>query len=310
MVKAIRILFFGTPCLAAKLLEALIINDYQIVGVITKADAKSTRSKDLLPTPTKEIAQKYQIPVFTPRRIKDDYQFIIDLKIDLIICISYGQIIPEAVLKLPRYGALNFHGSLLPKLRGAAPLQRAIEQGMKETGFTLMEMVKEMDAGMMYDKVVIPFLQNEIYTDFLKRIEPIVVDFALKSIPCYLKGKYQGVPQDINQVTFAPMLQKEEQHLSPAVLKQDFVNKVRAFTDLPGVYLLYGLKRLKIFSVEVHDDTLGQPGLVREVTKTGLILQVKDGTILIKEVQIEEKSRVKALDFYHGHRDVVGKFLT
>ena len=156
-IKSKRIIFMGTPEISSKVLEGLISNGYNVVAVIAQPDREVGRKKVLEPVPTKVVSKKYNIPVYQPVKIRKEYEFVRELNPDVIVTLAYGQIVPQGLLDIPKQGCINLHGSLLPKYRGAAPIQYALINNEKETGMTLMEMTKEMDAGGIYDveKVVI-----------------------------------------------------------------------------------------------------------------------------------------------------------
>ena len=159
----------GTPSISSKVLEGLIENGYQVVAVIAQPDRPVGRKKILEPVPTKVVAEKYNIPVFQPVKIRKEFDFVYDLKPDVIVTLAYGQIVPQALLDIPKYGAINLHGSLLPKYRGAAPIQYALMNNEKVSGMTLMKMVKEMDAGEMYDKEIVAIDEEDNMTSLFER---------------------------------------------------------------------------------------------------------------------------------------------
>ena len=207
-----RIVFMGTPEIAANVLQALIENEYNIVGVIAQPDKPIGRKKILEPVPTKKVALKHGIPVFQPYKIKLDYEFLKELKPDLIITLAYGQIVPQGVLDIPPLGCINLHGSLLPKYRGAAPIQYAIKNGDKITGVTLMEMIDKMDAGKMYAKKTIAISDDDNSSSLFNKIGECAKELILETLPLYLEGKLNGEEQDESLVSFCPTIKPEEEH--------------------------------------------------------------------------------------------------
>lgn len=310
MPKNKKILFMGTPKIAAQLLEALIKDGYHIAGVLTRLDAPIGRKQVLTPSPVKVVATRYNIPVYQFKRVRDDYEVLLHQGFEAIVCLAYGQLIPEELLKAMPLGSLNFHGSLLPKYRGAAPLQRAIMAGETTSGVTAMEMVKEMDAGVMYKKLEIPIAPDDNYTTYQTRFIAALIPFAHEILPLYCKGELKGEPQDEAAVSFAPMIKKEEMHLDLTWPKTDFINHMRGMNDEPGTYLLLDAAPLYIYrAVPFSTKVDHRPGTITKADKNGLILQLVDGEIALLEVQLPGKRRLGYVDFINGQKNLMGKIL-
>jgi methionyl-tRNA formyltransferase len=308
MDKNIKIVFMGTPEIARAILHTLINEGYNVVGVVSQEDKPVGRKNILKPTPVKEEALEHNIPVFQPHKIRNDYNFLVELKPDLIITCAYGQLVPQAVLDIPQYGCLNVHGSLLPKYRGASPIQSALINGDKVTGVTIMEMILAMDAGRIFYKKEVNIDEEDDYSSLLLKITN-AGSLALKEmLPLYLENKIQGIPQDDKEVTTCSKITKNDEHLS-LDNKINFVNWVRGLSKTPGGYLLLDGVVFKIYKAKVVDDKIiGQIGEITKCDKSGLHLQLKDGTVALLEVQKQGKNIMDYKAFVNGAK-ILGKVL-
>lgn len=303
-----RVAFMGTPDLAAVTLEAMIQAGFNIVAVIAQQDKPKGRHGEVSVVPTKQIALQYNIPIFQPLKIKEDHDFLSSLDLDLIVTLAYGQIVPEAVLRAPRLGCLNVHGSLLPKLRGASPIRFSLIQGDHETGLTLMEMVQAMDAGKMYAKQTIRIDDHDNYTSLYAKFLRITPSFTVRTVQQYLSNALIGIEQDEREVSFAPLIKPPMEHLNITLPKQQFKNWVRGLSDHPGGYVFWGGKKLKIYEVSLVNDIVSHPvGTIVSANSQGLWLQLNDGQIALLDVQLEGKKRlpwkafVNGLSLIHSH---------
>ena len=305
-IKDTRIIFMGTPEISASVLEGLISNGYNIVALIAQPDRPIGRKKILTPVPTKVVAQKYNIPVYQPIKIRKEYDFVNELKPDLILTLAYGQIVPQGLLDIPSLGALNLHGSLLPKYRGAAPIQYALLNNEKKTGMTLMRMVKEMDAGEMFATEEVDIDEDDNSTSLFKKMGEAALRLALKALPLFVEGKLPGIPQDESLVTFAPSIKPEEEKINLSKSKEEIVGQIRALSDVPGAYLYMCELKLKIYKANVNSsEVLGEVGEIIKADKLGLHLQVKDGVIAILELQKEGKNRMDYKSFVNGNQNLL-----
>ncbi len=303
-LKSLKIIYMGTPAFSASLLELLIKEGYNIVGVVTQEDAFVGRKKVLTPSPVKEVAIKHNINVFTPHRIRHDYDFIADLKPDLILTFAYGQIVPKEVLTAPRYACLNFHGSILPKYRGASPIQMALINGEKETGVSLMEMVEAMDAGVVYGIRKFPLTENDNFDTVSEKMVKASLTLVKEVLPSIISGENKGVAQDEKEVTFAPLLKAKDEEID---LFNDDVNKVfgkiQAFGPDIGVNLHYYGELLKIYEARIanfREEVAVGTLFVNE--KNLLTLQVRGGQLTLLTLQKSGKKRVDARSFLNGER--------
>ena len=294
-----RIVFMGTPEIAARVFENLINFGLNFVGLIAQEDKPVGRKGILEPVATKVVAQKYNIPVFQPHRIRKEYEFLYDLKPDLILTMAYGQIVPQAVLDVPPYGCLNLHGSLLPKYRGAAPIQRAIINGDKTTGITLMEMIDKMDAGRMYAKEEVT-IDDDNYSSLCLKLVDAATKVVQDNLYDYFNHKLVGALQDESEVTFADKILPSDEKLDINLNCEQFINFVNGLSFEPGGYVYINDKKLKILKahkVLSHLGELGQLSIKKEV-----VLSLVDGDIVLDVVQLEGKKRMDGKSFANGNR--------
>ena len=298
----VKVLYLGTPKIAIYPLLALLEEGFNVVGVVTQADKPNGRSGELTPSPVKKIALKAGLPVFQPSRIRKDYEWAKDLGFDVIVCMAYGQIIPDELLRMSPTGAINFHGSLLPKYRGAAPMQRALMNGETETGVSLMEMVSKMDAGDVYDTTVIPLDENINYSKLYSKMGVAAGLMAKIDVLKYVNGELKGIPQDESKVTFAEKIEVEDEHLPLSLNVKDTINYIRGLSYEPGAYLYLGDKKIKVFNASLfNEDKTHEVGEIVP-NKKHLLLQLKDGVISLDEIQPEGKKIMAGSAFLNGAR--------
>ena len=308
--KKARIIFMGTPDISAKVLKGLIEDGFNIVALIAQPDRPVGRKKILMPVPTKVVALEHSIPVFQPEKIRKEYEFVKELQPDVIVTLAYGQIVPQGLLDIPTIGCINLHGSLLPKYRGAAPIQYALINNDKVTGMTLMKMVKEMDAGEMYDKELVEISLEDNSTSLFEKMGDAALTLIRRALPKYINGELVGVPQDEALVTFCPTIKPEEEKLDLSKTKEQLFGYIRALSDEPGAYLYLDEQKFKIYKSQiVNDEILGQVGEIVKADKGGLYLQTINGILNLLIVQKEGKNKMDYKSFINGNRDLVGKVL-
>ncbi len=308
--KQARIIFMGTPEISSKVLEGLILDGYNIIALIAQPDRPVGRKKVLVPVPTKVVAEKYNIPVYQPLKIRKEYEFVSELRPDLILTLAYGQIVPQGLLDIPTLGCINLHGSLLPKYRGAAPIQYALLNNEKKTGMTLMKMVKEMDAGEMYMNEEVEISEEDNSTSLFIKMGDAALSLAKRALPLYLAGELKGVPQDESLVTFAPSIKPEEEKIDLSKSKEEVFGQIRALSDVPGAYLFLDNLKLKIYKSKiVSDEIIGQIGEIVKADKGGLYLQLSNGLLSLLELQKEGKGRMDYKSFINGNQGLVGQIL-
>lgn len=308
-----KIVYLGTPELSAKALEGLIQSElFDIVGVITKPDQPVGRKRIMTPSPVAEVATKYNIPLYKPVRLNKDYAFIEELQPDLLLTFAYGQIISTKVLAISKYPPLNVHASLLPKYRGAAPIQYAIKDGEKETGVSLMEMVKEMDAGDVFEVVKVVIDENDNYTSLQEKISKAGLKLLIESLPLFFENKLERHPQDESLVTFCPSIKQEEERLSLDLEPQAFVNYVKALSETPGAHVILDGQVLKIFKAHVKSlDSQSdvQKGTIIQADKHGLAIKLAKGEVYIDVIQKSGKKVMGYKDFLNGEKGLLGKIV-
>lgn len=304
-----RLVFMGTPEISAHVFQKMIDDGYHFVGLIAQSDSPVGRKGLLTKVPTKIVAEKHNIPVFQPEKIRLDYEFVKTLNPDLIITFAYGQIIPQGLLDIPRFGCLNLHGSLLPELRGAAPIQRAIMQGKSVTGITLMEMIDKMDAGKMYAKAIVDILPKDNFSTLSMKMADAASQLVISKLPLYLLGKLPGEIQDESQVTFANKIKPEDERININLACVDMINYVRALSEAPGAHLLLNNQKFKIYHAIYHSNhKTGQLGEIVSLDK-GIIVQLIDGQIALLNVQLEGHKRLAYKDFANGQKNLIGTIL-
>jgi methionyl-tRNA formyltransferase len=293
----VRILFLGTPYIASEVLKHLLTLNYEIVGVVSQPD-REKRKGVLLPTPTKQVALKHHIPVFQPLKIRLDYDFVKELKPDLILTLAYGQIIPEELLQIP---SLNLHGSLLPLYRGGAPIQRSIMNGDKYTGMSLMKMVKAMDAGEYYYQEKVEITLNDDFNSVVEKLITVSKRILDEQLPLYLEGKLKAIEQDESLVTYARNIQPEEERID---FKQDnrvVFNQIRALSGV-GAYTYFNDVLIKIFFVTMLDEEKGEVGQITRLNKKELIIKCLKGSVSVSIIQVTGKHKMNIKDFLNGNK--------
>ena len=305
--KELNLLFMGTPEISAYVFEQMILDGYHFVGLVAQPDHPVGRKGIIEKVPTKVIAEKYGIPVFQPIKIRKDFSFMDNLKVDLVITLAYGQIVPQGFLDIPRFGCLNLHGSLLPKLRGASPVQTALINNEKVTGVTLMEMVAAMDAGRMYGKKEVVIDEEDNATSLFKKISEAAKDLVLELLPKYVNGELEGIPQNEEEVTFCSLIKPEQEKLDLSKDILEVYGYIRGLSDEPGAYLYLDNQKLKIFKAKITNDLVtAEVGTIVQADKRGLLLQCQKGQLAILELQKEGKKRMDYKAFINGNQNLLG----
>lgn len=312
----LRIIFMGTAELACASLEALAHPaDFAVVAVVTQPDRPKGRDLKLTPSPVKETAQRLGVAVFQPERARD-VNFIAELRQmqpDIMIVAAYGQILPQAILDMPRFGCLNVHTSLLPKYRGAAPIQWAILNGEEETGVTIMKMDAGLDTGPILSQQSTAIESDDNSQTLHDRLAKIGAELLVRTIRGYVARKITPYPQPANGASHARKISKEDGRVDWTKSADELWNRVRAFTPWPGAFTHLPAEPqphlLKIWQCEVVDST-GQPGEILEAAKTGIIVACGAGALRILTLQREGGRRMTAGEFLTGHPLKPGDELT
>ena len=299
------IVFMGTPDFSVRILEAVHVT-YGVDLVVTQPDRKVGRKKIVTPPPVKMKAEELGIPVFQPRRIKTDFAPIVELKPDLIITAAYGQIVPREVLDAPRLGAINVHGSLLPLLRGGAPIQRAIQRRHVTTGVTIMYMAMKMDAGDIITQRSITIQPDETSGTLFEKLSVLGRDLLMDTLPNIFDGTNDRIPQDENLVTYAYNIKREEERIDWNQSCHEIDAHVRAFTPEPTCYTTIDGKSIKILKVEKceypRDTTFDQydNGSIIEIRDDYIGVKVQDGLVKVYQVQLAGKTPQDVRTFLSG----------
>ena len=300
------VVFMGTPAFAAPILEGLIqTNDYEVLAVVTQPDRPVGRKRILTPSPVKEVALKHGIEVLQPQKLSgsEEMQRVISLAPDLIVTAAFGQFLPTKLIAAAKVGAVNVHGSLLPKYRGGAPVQYAIMNGDQETGVTIIYMVKKMDAGDMLAQAKLLSGPHDDTGSIFAKMSILGRDTLLATLPKLVAGELVAQKQDESQVVFSPTIKPEEEKLSLTLNAKQIDWKVRALRPAPGAYFEnFNGKRTKLWDVTPLAETTSLPaGAVVAVTKHELKLAAADGSVYqVNELQPAGKPRMQVTAYLNG----------
>jgi methionyl-tRNA formyltransferase len=315
-VPKIRVVFMGTPEFAAVILSGLIDSGYNIVGVMTKPDKPAGRDQEAVASRVKEIALEHTLPLEQPERLDNEaIAKITDWKPDLIVVAAYGKILPQSVLDIPGFGCINVHASLLPKWRGASPIQNALLSGEIETGVTVMLMDKGMDTGNIITQEKTAIDPDETKELLLIRLTGLGRDVLLRTIPSWVQREITVVAQDDGQATLCQLIERSDGHIVWTDSAEDIYNRYRALFPWPGIFSFWkkdeGLLRIKLHKVSYQKQSpqAGYPmGKIVEVgEKIGV--QTGSGILFLEEVQLEGKTRMDIAEFLRGNQDFIGTML-
>ncbi len=312
MLKDLKVVFMGTPEFSVPILASLIENT-KVVGVVTQPDKMVGRGKKVKYPKIKEVALFHNILVLQPNNIKNEYQEILNLEPDIIITCAYGQIIPKVILDYPRYGCINVHASLLPKLRGGAPIHHAIIDGYQETGITIMYMDVGMDSGDIIAYQKIPIELSDTYQTLHDKLSLLGSSLLIETLPSIVSGENQRIKQNQDEVTYGYNIKREEEKLDFNSSMLVVYNKIRGLNPDPGSYFLLNHKTVKVYGASmIADDTYQekQNGEVVKVSKEGIYVKVSDGLIKITEIKMEGKKQMTVASFLNGNKEnLVGVIL-
>ena len=305
-----RVLFWGTPEFAAAPLRALIGEGFEVVGVVTRPDKPVGRSRTLTPPPVKEIALEEKIPCFQPEKPKDEefFETISAMQPDISIVVAYGHILPKRIIDLPRLGTLNIHASLLPLLRGAAPIQAAIRQGFSETGVTIMRMVPALDAGPVILTSSSPILEDETYGELQNRLAELGALTLIEALALIEMGAAQEKEQDDSLATYAGKVTRDDARVDWNLSVDEVSRVLRAFDPKPGAFTTLNGVDVKLFGAKRTSDDSSrsdEPGKVI-AESDGIIVACGDGSICIRDVQPSGKKRMRSTEWMRGRGIVIG----
>lgn len=309
-MKDLKVIFMGTPDFCVPILEEL-IKKCTVIAVVTQPDKEVGRKKVLSPSPIKEVALKNNIKVLQPVKIKEEYQDIINLNPDIIITCAYGQIVPEVILNAPKYGCINVHASLLPKLRGGAPIHKAIINGYKKTGITIMYMDKGMDTGDMISKKEVDITDFDTAETLHDKLQKASVSLLMETLPSIINGTNKREKQNNDEATYAYNVSREDEHVNFNDTSLNVYNKIRGLNSWPGAYATLDDKNIKLWVSKISDNVYDKkPGTIVNLSKDGMEVVTKDKSILITELQLPGKKKMNIKDFINGNKkeDYLNKF--
>ena len=303
-----RVVFWGTPEFAAPSLRALVGEGFEVVGVVTQPDKPQGRSREIIPSPVKQIAIEEEIPIFQPRNAKDPelYTKLRELESDLSVVVAYGHILPQKIIDVPKRGTVNVHASLLPALRGAAPIQAAIRLGLTETGVTVMRVVPALDAGPMILQSSTPVLDDETYGELQVRLSELGALTLVEALTLISLGEAKEIPQDNSRATYAPKVNRESSCIDWSATALEVSRLIRASDPKPGAFTTTPKGDVKMFGPKVMDGIEGAPGEVLKTTGE-LVIACGADALRISEVQPAGKSRMSAHDWVRGRGTEVGE---
>ena len=296
-----KILFMGTPDFSATVLKGLISDErYEILAVVTQPDRAVGRKKEIRMTPVKEAALEAGLPIYQPEKLSGSQELedLLALGADGIVTAAFGQFLPSRLLEAMKF-SVNVHASLLPKYRGGAPIHYAIMNGDKEAGVTIMEMVKEMDAGDMISSRAIPILEEDNVGTLFEKLALVGRDLLLETLPAYLGGELKPQPQDPQQVTFSPNIKPEEERLDWTRTNRELFNQVRGMYPWPVAHTLWKGERFKIYQAKPYEGQ-GQPGTILALHKNEIVVATGEGALALTLVQPAGKPKMAVGDFLNG----------
>ncbi|GAB1611711.1 methionyl-tRNA formyltransferase [Mammaliicoccus lentus] len=297
-----KIVFMGTPDFSTGVLEML-IQEYDVIAVVTQPDRPVGRKKILTPPPVKKVALEHNIPVYQPEKLNNSSELeeIINLKPDLIVTAAFGQLLPKSLLDAPKHKAINVHASLLPKYRGGAPIHYAVMNGEKKTGITIMYMAEKLDAGNIISQDEVEILENDTVGEVHDKLATLGTDLLKRTLPTIFNGTNDSIVQDDSLATFASNISREDERIDWTKDAQTIHNHIRGLSPWPVAYTTMDGKNLKLWLSEIVENVKGEPGEIIETTKDAIIVATgsEDG-VALTEIQLAGKKRVKTRDYISG----------
>ena len=302
--KDLCIVFMGTPDFSVPVLQGLIDN-YKVKAVVTQPDKPVGRDGIIKKTPIKKLAEENLIIVLQPENLKDEWKLVTELHPNLIVTCAYGQIVPRELLVYPEYGCINVHASLLPKLRGGAPIHRAIINGNSETGVTIMHMAPSLDTGDIISQKSIPIENTDTASSLHDKLSILGRDLLLETLPTIIDGTATRTKQNEEESTYASNISKEDEKIDFSKTKRQICNQVRGLNSWPGAYTVLNGKRVKVWECYHTEESYSNmiDGKITKLYPDGIGVKCSNGEIVITSLQIEGKPRMKAIDFLNGIQD-------
>ena len=296
-----RVVFMGTPDFAVPVLKGLIDN-YEVVLVVSQPDRLVGRHQELVETPIKKVALEHNIPVFQPLKIRNEYEDILAVKPDIIVTCAYGQIIPKAILDYPRLGCINVHASLLPKLRGGAPIHKALIDGYSKTGITIMYMDEKMDNGDIISQREIEILDTDNLESLHDKLSVMGKELLLDTLPSIIEGTNSRIKQDESEVTFAYNIKREEEKIDFSKSSLEVFNLIRGLSPVPGACALLFDQEMKIYDSKILDKKYDKAtwGEIVDVNREGIIVCTGNGSIVLTKIKPFGKKTMDAYSYVNG----------
>lgn len=306
----VKVVFMGTPGFSVPVLRRLIEDGYDVIGVVTQPDRPVGRKKVLTPPPVKVEAEKHGIPVLQPLKIReqDEYEKVLALNPDLIVTAAFGQILPKEILEAPKYGCINVHASLLPELRGGAPIHYSIIQGKEKTGITIMYMVEKLDAGDILTQVEVAIEERETVGTLHDKLSVAGAELLSKTVPLLLEGKLEPMKQNDEEATFAYNIKREQEKIDWTRSGEEIYNHIRGLNPFPVAYTTLNGQVVKVWwgeKVAVQEQK--EPSTIIAIEEDGFVVATANMTaIKITELQPSGKKRMSGVDFLRGAQLEIG----
>jgi len=299
-----KIVFMGTPDFSVPVLQQILKDGYEVIGVVTQPDRPVGRKKTLTPPPVKVEAEKHNIPVYQPEKIRQSEELaaIINLQPDLIVTAAFGQILPKELLEAPKFGCINVHASLLPELRGGAPIHYSIIQGKEKTGITIMYMAEKLDAGDILTQVEVAIAESDTVGTLHDKLSEAGSKLLSETLPKLLSGSITPIPQDDALATFASNIRRSDELIDWSLTGEEIYNKVRGMNPWPVAFTTYKKEVMKIWSVQkVAKENPDVPGAILAIEEDGFIIGTGNGTaIKVTELQPAGKKKMTAEVYLRG----------
>ncbi len=299
-----KIVFMGTPDFSVPVLQRILNDGYEVIAVVTQPDRPVGRKRVMTPPPVKVEALKHNIPVYQPEKIRnrEDLDQILALQPDLIVTAAFGQILPKELLDAPKLGCINVHASLLPELRGGAPIHYAILEGKKKTGITIMYMAEKLDAGDILTQASVEITEEDNVGTLHDKLSAVGSELLSETLPKLIAGELKGIPQDDEKATFASNIKREQEKIDWSASGEEIFNKIRGLNPWPVAYTTLQDKVLKVWKAEkVASDSQAMPGVIIKREEDGFIVKTGNETaIKITELQPAGKKRMTSYDYLRG----------
>lgn len=310
-MKDLKVIFMGTPDFSVNVLNSLIYNT-NVIGVVTQPDKLAGRKQVLTESAVKKVALENNIKVIQPTKIREEYQSIIDLNPDIIITCAYGQFLPKEILDYPKYGCINVHASLLPKLRGGAPIHKAIIDGYTTTGITIMYMGLKMDNGDIISQKSIEIEKTDNVDTLHDKLSLLGTELLMETLPSIVNGRATRIVQNEEEVTFAYNISREEEHINFNKTKIEVFNQIRGLNPWPVSYALLDDKEIKIYEAIIGEDIYKEQsnGEIVRLYKDGIGIKVSDGEIILKTIKPSGSKKMRVKDYLNGFKEknnLIGK---